>query len=95
MEKNIVLKIRDEVAFRESGDGAFFVISPLIDEIVTINDSHAVLWSLIDGKRDISEIIARFAAHFNAGSLDEITQMWSDMIEIIDKFLEKQLIEII
>ena len=95
MEKNRILKIKDDVAFRRSFDGTLVAVSPESDKIVTLNESAAVLWSLIDGKRSITEIVTLFAAHFDAESLDELTQIENDVLEIIDKFLEKQLVEII
>lgn len=95
MEKNRILKIRDEVAFRRSFDGTLVAVSPESDKIVTLNESAAELWALIDGKRNIAEIIVLFAAHFDAESLDELARIENDVFEIVDKFLEKKLIGII
>ena len=95
MDKESILKIKDEVAARRSFDGTLVAVSPESDKIVTLNESAAFLWSLIDGKRTLGEILTLFAAHFEAESFDELTQIESDVIEIIDKFLEKKLVEII
>ena len=95
MDKNRILKIKNEVAARRSFDGTLVAVSPESDKIVTLNESAAVLWSLIDGKRTLGEIVTLFAAHFDAESLDELMQIEKDVLEIIDKFLEKKLIEII
>lgn len=95
MKKDCILKIKDEVAFRRSFDGTLVAVSPESDKIVTLNESAAELWSLIDGKRTVTEIIALFAAHYEAATLDELTQIGNDVLEIVDKFLEKRLIEII
>lgn len=95
MDKDCILKIKDEVAARRSFDGTLVAVSPESDKIITLNESAAVLWSLIDGKRDITEIITLFAAHFGAETLDEISRIEKDVVEIVGKFLEKQLVEII
>ncbi|MBP5201283.1 PqqD family protein [bacterium] len=95
MEKDCILKIKNDVAFRRSFDGTLVAVSPETDKILTLNESAAELWSLIDGKRTLTEIITLFAAHFETASLDELVQIESDVLEIIGKFLEKQLVEII
>jgi hypothetical protein len=95
MEKDCILKIKNDVAFRRSFDGTLVAVSPETDKILTLNESAAELWSLIDGKRTLTEIITLFAARFEAASLDELVQIESDVLEIIGKFLEKQLVEII
>lgn len=95
MEKDCILKIKNDVAFRRSFDGTLVAVSPETDKILTLNESAAELWSLIDGKRTLAEIVTLFAAHFEAASLEELAQIESDVLEIIGKFLEKQLIEII
>ena len=95
MDKNRILKIKDEVAARRSFDGTLVAVSPESDKIVTLNESAAELWALIDGKRTLTEIIVLFAAHFDVESLDELSQIEKDVLEIVDKFLEKQLVEII
>lgn len=95
MDKDCILKIKNDVAFRRSFDGTLVAVSPESDKIITLNESAAELWSLIDGKRDITEIITLFAAHFGAETLDEISQIEKDAVEIVGKFLEKQLVEII
>ena len=95
MEKDCILKIKNDVAFRRSFDGTLVAVSPETDKILTLNESAAELWSLIDGKHTLTEIITLFAAHFETASLDELVQIESDVLEIIGKFLEKQLVEII
>ena len=95
MEKDCILKIKNDVAFRRSFDGTLVAVSPETDKILTLNESAAELWALIDGKRTLSEIITLFAARFEAASLEELARIEKDVLEIIGKFLEKQLVEII
>lgn len=95
MEKDKVLKIKDDVACRRSFDGTLVAVSPESDKVVTLNESAAELWSLIDGKRTVKEIIVLFAARFEVETLDEFSVIENDVIEIVEKFLEKQLVEII
>ena len=95
MDKNRILKIKNEVAARRSFDGTLVAVSPETDKILTLNESAAELWALIDGKRNLTEIITLFAANFEASSLEELAQIEKDVLEIIDKFLEKKLVEII
>lgn len=95
MEKDCILKIKNDVAFRRSFDGTLVAVSPETDKILTLNESAAELWALIDGKRTLSEIIMLFAARFEAASLEELARIEKDVLEIIGKFLEKQLVEII
>lgn len=95
MEKNIVLKIRDEVAFRKSSDGTMVIVSPVTDEIVTINESAAVLWELIDGKRDVEALIRSFADFFGCEISSEFASVEKDALEVLEKFLDKQFIEIL
>lgn len=95
MEKDCILKIKNEVAFRHSFDGTLVAVSPESDKVVTLNESAAEFWSLIDGKRTIKEIIVLFATRFEVETLDEFSVIENDAIEIVEKFLEKQLVEII
>ncbi len=95
MEKDCILKIKNDVAFRRSFDGTLVAVSPESDKIVTLNESAAELWSLIDGKRTVTGIIALFAAQYEVETLDELTRIGNDVLDILDKFLEKQLVEII
>lgn len=95
MEKDCILKIKNEVAFRRSFDGTLVAVSPESDKVVTLNESAAEFWSLIDGKRTIKEIIVLFATRFEVETLDEFSVIENDVIEIVEKFLEKQLVEII
>lgn len=93
MEKNAVCKIRDEVAFRKSSDGTLTAVSPVSDKIVTLNRAAADIWGLIDGKRTVDGIIAAFMAEFDPSSLPPKSHVESDVIEIIEQFLNKELIE--
>ena len=95
MEKNCILKIKGDVAYRRSFDGTLVAVSPESDKILTLNESAAELWSLIDGKRSIAEIIAIFKDSFDFKDEAESALVENDVLEIIDKFLEKQLVEII
>lgn len=94
MELNTVFMIRKEVAFRKASDGTLTIVSPVTDKITTINSSAAVIWDLIDGKKDLQALINEFITiHKNENSYPGDEGAKCDIIEIIEHFFNRNLIE--
>jgi hypothetical protein len=90
-----VFRIRDEVAFRKAGDGTLTIVSPVTDKITTINSAAAEIFEMIDGKKSVSEIAGNFIqTHSSDNGFPGSDEAQSDVISIVDDFLNRELIEI-
>ena len=93
---NRVFKIRNEVAFRKAGDGTMTIVSPVTDKIITINSAACEIWEMLDGKKTVSEIISIFGdRHRTDNDFPGEKQVAEDVVDIIDSFFNKELIELV
>ncbi len=91
-----VFKIRNEVAYRKSSDGNMTIVSPVTDKITTINLTATEIWEMIDGHKNVSEIIEQFySTHSKDSNLPPKDMVGEDVLEILNSFLEKQLVELV
>lgn len=85
-------KIKEEIAWRKMRDGSVTIVSPVIDKIITINETAGIVWEMLDGTNTVSDICVRFRDLFKESSVsgDAITK---DVLEIVENFVKKELIE--
>lgn len=96
MNSNDIFKIKDEIAFRKSCDRTLTIVHPLTDKIITINETAAEIWQLFDGRKNLAEIVDCFIkSHEKDCELPSVEVLRRDVLEIIESFLNKDLIEII
>ena len=92
--KNSVIKIKAEIAFRKLADGSVTIISPVTDKMISINQSAAEIWNMIDGANSLKNITDRFIfLHENDAGAPSAEEIEKDVADIIKSFFERNLLE--
>jgi hypothetical protein len=83
----------DDIVAREI-EGELIIV-PLVagigdmeDELFTLNESGKAIWDLLDGKRDLSGVIALLNEDYES-SPDEITQ---DVLGLVEELMKRRIL---
>lgn len=94
INKNSVMVIKKEVAFRKLADGSVTIVSPVTDKMISINKSASEIWYMIDGLNSLKNITERFIfLHGKDADAPSVEDIEKDVMETVKSFFEKALIE--
>ncbi len=91
--ETIKYKIKEEIAWRKMKDGTVTIVSPVIDKIITINETAGIVWSSLDRGSSSEEISSLLYSMYQADGSVTLDSVKKDVQEIINVFIEKSLIE--
>jgi hypothetical protein len=63
-------------------------VGDMEDELFTLNESGKAIWDLLDGKRDLSGVIALLNENYES-SPDEITQ---DVLGLVEELMKRRIL---
>ena len=86
-------RVKDEIAWRKMKDGTVTIVSPIIDKIISVNETAGMIFELLDGTNSVEMIVDFMCDKFseNENVLKEDIQ--TDVLEIIDDFNERELLD--
>ena len=73
-----------DIIFRQEPDGYGFVFEITTENLRTFNPTACSCWSLIDGRRNLADIVEALAEEYDAslGRIEEtVTSFFSDVLE--------------
>jgi len=91
---NSILKKSENAVFRKIGDE--YILVPIaasvadVESIFNLNETGAAIWSKIDGKKNLREIIREIQEEYEA----EGQQLEMDVVEFVNEMMGAKLIEV-
>ncbi len=86
-------RLRDELAWRKMKDGTVTIVSPVIEKIVSINETAGMVWELLDGNHTVAQIADELYQRFASENSINRSQVLNDVNDIIAEFRQRQFIE--
>jgi hypothetical protein len=84
---NQFVRQNEDTAFREIG-GLAYVVDPLTGDLHSFSEVATRIWSLLDGKRTVSQVVDVVVDEFD---VDQATAE-ADTLELLDVLLAKGLV---
>ena len=76
---------RNDVIYREAGDGDSMLYDAQAGLIHVINSTAAFVWDLCDGSRTIDEILNLMEEHFDVENVPNLSEDVIDILRMFEK----------
>lgn len=86
-------KIREEIAWRKMKDGTITIVSPVVEKIISINETAGVVWEIFEKGGTAEDAVAALSNIFSEDLRPATEEIMGDVAKIINDFIERHLLE--